>query len=247
MLSIDYEAALPHLRVKFAEMGLSFTDGTLAHAAAMGITQLVWRNGPIENAHAGERGMRNGLHDGVMFARNTWVFHQALEAVRSTDQYALLSFEDRILDRSLVWPGTRSTLSRFGYGALGDIRKHAKGRVNYLLELEDVYGQGSEDFLLLAGTGALFQQDRFGMPGWEPVVERIMVHLEPRTDPQGYVVEVRGRSCHRQAVWKHSLIQQRLQAAWPRSSSQQPDRMQDSTALVGADEPETQPRAAGRG
>lgn len=114
-MSIDYEAALPHLRVKFAEMGLSFADGTLAQAAAMGITQLVWRNGPIENAHAGERGRRNGLHDGVMFARNTWVFHQALEAVRSTDQYSLLSFEDRILDRSLVWPGTRSTLSRFGY------------------------------------------------------------------------------------------------------------------------------------
>ncbi|MFB8050714.1 hypothetical protein [Streptomyces rubiginosohelvolus] len=176
-MSIDYEAALPHLRVKFAEMGLSFADGTLTQAAAMGITQLVWRNGPIENAHAGERGRRNGLHDGVMFARNTWVFHQALEAVRSTDQYALLSFEDRILDRSLVWPGTNDTLSRFGYGALGDIRKHAKGRVNYLLQLEDVYGQGSEEFLLLAGTGALFQQDRFGMPGWEPVVERMARRL----------------------------------------------------------------------
>ncbi|NEB39520.1 hypothetical protein [Streptomyces sp. SID14515] len=39
-MSIDYEAALPHLRVKFAEMGLSFADGTLAQAAAMGITQL---------------------------------------------------------------------------------------------------------------------------------------------------------------------------------------------------------------
>ncbi|NEB39519.1 hypothetical protein [Streptomyces sp. SID14515] len=113
--------------------------------------------------------------------------------MRSTDQYSLLSFEDRILDRSLVWPGTRSTLSRFGYGALGDIRKHAKGRVNYLLELEDVYGQGSEEFLLLAGTGALIQQDHFGMPGWEPVVERMAMRL--RDEDKEFVSYLAAREC----------------------------------------------------
>lgn len=128
----DYAAYIPLLRDQLRSIGVTFEANNLANATAVGITQLVWRTGPIEHTHAGARGRRNGLHDGVMFARNTWVYHQALQAVTSSDPYALLRFEDRILDRGLVWPGTSGTLSQFGYGALGEIRKYAKKRVNFL-------------------------------------------------------------------------------------------------------------------
>ncbi|MEU1707968.1 hypothetical protein ABZ478_21710 [Streptomyces sp. NPDC005706] len=171
----DYEGALAYARKHLASLGVTAEAGNLANAAAMGITQMVWRNGPIEDAHAGARGRRNGLHDGVMFARNTWVYSQALEAVRSSDQYALLRFEKQILDRELVWPGTSGNLTQFGYGALGEIKKHAKKRIDYLMFLEEQFQR--EEFMLLTSIQGFGASDHFGMPGWEPrvraAIERI--------------------------------------------------------------------------
>ncbi|MFE9925744.1 hypothetical protein ACFYQA_30515 [Streptomyces sp. NPDC005774] len=162
----DYATAISYARKHLASLGVTPEAGNLANAAAVGITQLVWRNGPIEDAHAGARGRRNGLHDGVMFARNTWVYHQALEAVRSDASYALLQFERLILDRELIWPGTSGTLTQFGFGALGEIKKHAKQRVNYLMFLEEKFS--SEEFMLLAAVSSMGGSDHFGMPAWEP-------------------------------------------------------------------------------
>lgn len=167
-MSIDETAAIPLARKHLQSLGVTAEAGNLANAAAVGITQMVWRNGPIEDAHAGARGRRNGLHDGVMFARNTWVYHQALTAVTSRQRYALLHFEERILDRDLVWPGTTDTLTRFGHGALGAIKRHTKQRVDYLLHLEETYPR--EEFWLLAAVGSLLVPGHFGMPRWEPRV-----------------------------------------------------------------------------
>ncbi|SOD91508.1 hypothetical protein [Streptomyces sp. Ag109_G2-15] len=86
----DHAAVMAYARERLSALGVTAEGGNLANAAAVGITEFVWRNGPIEDAHAGARGQRNNLHDGVMFARNTWVYHQALEAVNSPKQYALL-------------------------------------------------------------------------------------------------------------------------------------------------------------
>ncbi|WP_245641244.1 hypothetical protein [Streptomyces megasporus] len=116
-----------------------------------------------------------------MFARNTWVYHQALEAVNSPKQYALLRFEKRVLDRELVWPGTSGTLTQFGYGALGEIKKHAKKRIDYLMYLQEKFSQ--EEFLVLAAFHSLGASDHFGMPAWEPRVRAAMGRLRGQ-DPE---------------------------------------------------------------
>ncbi|GHF35964.1 MULTISPECIES: hypothetical protein [Streptomyces] len=171
----DYAAAMTYARERLSALGVTAESGNLANAAAVGITEFVWRNGPIEDAHAGARGRRNKLHDGVMFARNTWVYHQALEAVNSPKQYALLRFEKRILDRELVWPGTSGTLTQFGYGALGEIKKHVKKSIDYLMYLQETFS--SEEFLLLAALQGFGASDHFGMPAWEPRVRAAMDRL----------------------------------------------------------------------
>ncbi|MGR3932424.1 hypothetical protein [Streptomyces sp. BRA346] len=107
-----------------------------------------------------------------MFARNTWVYHQALEAVTSTEQYALLRFEKRILDRELIWPGTSGTLTQFGYGALGGIKKHAKKYFDCLMYLQEEVSQG--EFLVLSALHSFGVSDHFGMPGWPPRVRAAM-------------------------------------------------------------------------
>ncbi|GAA2654992.1 hypothetical protein [Streptomyces vastus] len=184
---VDYEGAIAYARKHLASLGVTSEGGNLANAAAMGITQLVWRNGPIEDAHAGARGRRNGLHDGVMFARNTWVYHQALEAVQSDHKYALLRFEKRILDRELVWPGTSGTLTQFGYGALGEIKKHAKKRIDYLMFLQEEFQP--EEFMLLASIHGFGASDHFGMPGWEPRVRAAIERI--RGDDPDFVERLR--------------------------------------------------------
>lgn len=181
--SRDHAAAITHTRERLSDLGVTAEAGNLANAAAVGITQFVWRNGPIENAHAGERGRRNNLHEGVMFARNTWVYHQALEAVNSTEQYALMRFEKRILDRELIWPGTSGTLTQFGYGALGEIKKHAKKCIDYLMHLQETFSY--EEFLLLAALHGFGAWDHFGMPAWEPRVRAALDRLREK-DP-GFV------------------------------------------------------------
>ncbi|MGV9394144.1 hypothetical protein ACWDQL_34220 [Streptomyces olivaceus] len=172
----DHKAAITHTTDVLQRLGVSAQAGNLANAAAVGITQLVWRNGPIEDAHAGERGRRNQLHDGVMFARNTWVYQQALDAVTSSDPYALLTLEDRLLDRHLVWPGTARTLKQFGYGVLGEIDKHTKKTINGLMGWRRRLTH--EEFLTLAAlNGLLGAEDHFGMPVWELRVQAAMTRL----------------------------------------------------------------------
>ncbi|MFD5125693.1 hypothetical protein [Streptomyces sp. NPDC058385] len=176
MGEFDHEAAIAHTSTHLRSLGVSAQAGNLANAAAVGITEFVWRNGPIEDAHAGARGRRNKLHDGVMFARNTWVYHQALEAVTSSQPYALLDFEACLLDRDLVWPGTSGTLTQFGYGALGEIKKHTKKAINYLMALQRRFPH--EEFLVLAAlNGLLGADDHFGMPAWEGRVHAAMNRL----------------------------------------------------------------------
>jgi hypothetical protein len=68
----------------------------------------------------------------------------------------------------LVWPGTSGTLSQFGYGALGEIGKHAKKGVGLLRRLQKTLPR--EEYLLLAAEESIDVPENFGMPAWEPRV-----------------------------------------------------------------------------
>jgi hypothetical protein len=194
----DPAKALPVIRQRLEEFGVTYAAGNLVNASALGVTRIVWRNGPIENAHAGRRGERNGLHDGVMFARNTWVYHQALAALTSKDPYALYAFEDSLLDRDLIWPGTHGTLTQFGYGALGEIRRHAKHKIDYLMDLREENPR-DEDYLLLIAAGAMGAEEQFGMPAWQPRVEAAMRRL--RGEDPAFIEHLRTRYNREFQVW----------------------------------------------
>jgi hypothetical protein len=140
-------------------------------AAAHGLVLSVWRNGPIENAHASQpTSRRKALHDGTMFARNTWLTRQAFDILGSDDQFRLYELEDLLLDRDMVWPGCEGSLTDFGWGFLGEIKKHVKQRIDTFSHFERRLPP--DDFLVFAGAPRIgTHDDHYGMPKWSACVE----------------------------------------------------------------------------
>ena len=106
------QAALDWARQSLKERGVFEAEDGLRWAAAHGIVVSVWRNSPVEDAHASRpTSRRKALHDGTMFARNTWLTRQAFDALGSKSRFGFYDLEDLILDRNLVWPGCEGTLT----------------------------------------------------------------------------------------------------------------------------------------
>ncbi|MFJ3616210.1 hypothetical protein [Streptomyces hydrogenans] len=164
-------------RQRLEEMGVFAAEDGLRWAAAHGLVLWVWRNGPIEDAHASRpTSRRKNLSDGEMFARNTWLTRQAFDVLGSDDRYRLYKLEDVILDRDTVWPGCGGTLTDFGWGFLGEIQKHVKKRIDQLAYVEEEVGP--EDFLVFAGAPQIGTHvDHYGMPLWPACVEAALLRL----------------------------------------------------------------------
>ena len=65
-------------------------------ALAVGLVIDVWRNGPVEDMHCGER----GPDDAAMFAESTALHEQAVTALTAGNRpTGLLQFEEHLLDR----------------------------------------------------------------------------------------------------------------------------------------------------
>jgi hypothetical protein len=115
--------------------GIGPDEGTIVSAAAVGLVELVWRNSPLEDMHAGG-GLRGlGPSDGEMFAESV-ALHRAAKAALP-EEFGLLEFEDHVLDRHRPWAAGRRTLQEMGYGSLGAFTKHVRGRTNALLAIRD--------------------------------------------------------------------------------------------------------------
>ena len=136
-----------------------------------------WRNGPIEDAHASlPSKRRKNLHDGVMLARNARLTRQAFDALGSSEPFRLLELEDVILDRGAIWPGCDGTLTDFGRGFLGEIKKHVKRRTGTLMHFEEQLPH--DDFLIFMVAPQLGTHDgHFGMPKWPACVEAAIRRL----------------------------------------------------------------------
>ncbi|MGW1729225.1 hypothetical protein ACWCQK_41145 [Streptomyces sp. NPDC002306] len=200
MTDEDIQKWLTWGRQRLEEMGVFGSPDGLRWAAAHGIVQFVWRNGPIENAHGSmPTKRRKNLHDGVMFARNTWLTRQAFDVLGSDDCFRLLELEDTILDRRVVWPGCDGTLTDFGWGYLGDISKHVKQRTNVLMHFED--DLSSDDFLLFIAAPQLgTHDDHFGMPKWPASVRAAIRRLNGQDE---------------EFLRERSELMERIQAAVP--------------------------------
>jgi hypothetical protein len=150
---------------KWEREGIGPDEDTIMSAAAVGLVELVWRNSPLEDMHAG--GGLRGLSpsDGEMFAESVALHRIAKAALPK--EFGLLEFEDHVLDRHRPWAAGGRTLQEMGYGSLGAFAKHVRGRTNALL------GIRRDGYRLLLGylimvTG-LYGGDHYGMPRWPAI------------------------------------------------------------------------------
>jgi hypothetical protein len=173
----ELQERLAWARERVEELDLSALPEGLRWAAANRIVLSVWRNGPIEGAHGSPASKRRkDLHDGVMFARNTWLTRQTFDVLGRSDEFRLLELEDVILDREAVWPGCDGTLTDFGWGFLGEIKKHVKRRIDTLMYFERRLS--GDDFLIfVASPGLGSRDDHFGMPKWPACVKAAIGRL----------------------------------------------------------------------
>ncbi|MFJ3575881.1 hypothetical protein [Streptomyces rubiginosohelvolus] len=176
-METELQEAVAWGRQRLEEMGVLAAQDGLRWAAAHGLVLSVWRNGPIEDAHAARpTNRRKGMPDGVMFARNTWLTRQAFDVLGSTRQYRLYGLERLILDRDTEWPGCGGTLTEFGWGFLGEIQKHVKKRIDQFTYFEEMLEP--DDFLVFAGAPQIgTHTDHYGMPQWPSCVEAALRRL----------------------------------------------------------------------
>lgn len=176
---IDWTSEEQQLRERY---GLDCdNDEALLQGAAYALMLRAWRNSPIEDAHARPR---NNLHDGVMFARNTWVTHRAARALREVRDESnfplrgLYRLESDLLSRDIMWEGTPGNLQTYGYGALSALPKHVKRCIDtsaFLYETIDSFRHYLVFTVLQAGW--FLHRDHYGMPFWPETVERALVRL----------------------------------------------------------------------
>ncbi|MCL6302969.1 hypothetical protein [Streptomyces kronopolitis] len=166
----DIQDALDWARQRLEEMGVFTAQDGLRWAAAHGLALSVWRNGPVEDAHASRlTSRRKALRDGTMFARNTWLTRQGFDVLGSDDQFRLYELEDLVLDRDMMWPGCEGTLTDFGWGFLGEIKKQVKQRIDMFRHFERILPP--DDFLVFAGAPRIGTHDHYGMPKWAACVD----------------------------------------------------------------------------
>lgn len=137
------------------------------------MVEKVWRNSPVEDAHASRR----GPSDGQMMAQR--VHLQAIAAVelgRRAGPSPVLAFEQYVLDFDRPWHGTTRTAKDFLWGHLGKFRRHVKGQTNSLLWLE---AEGGLDGLL--GFLCLFTRyygsRHYGILAWPRIVAEPIGHF----------------------------------------------------------------------
>ncbi|WP_244315505.1 hypothetical protein [Streptomyces albidochromogenes] len=167
----DIQETLDWARQRLEELGVFATEDGLRWAAAHGLVLSVWRNGPIEDAHASRpTSRRKALHDGTMLAHNTWLTRQAFDVLGSDDQFRLYALEDMVLDRDTVWPGCEGTLTDFGWGFLGEIKKQVNSASTCSgTSRRDCRRTTSSSSPALPGSGPAMTMTvcRNGLPAWK--------------------------------------------------------------------------------
>jgi hypothetical protein len=158
--------------------GIGPDDESVRSAAAVGLVELAWRNSPVENMHASER----GPSEGEMFAESVALQRHAMTALEpftvryysgrtkvTLDDRRIDAFRAHLLDTSRPWAAGGRTLREMGYGNIGAFRDHVKLQVNWLLRLDYEYGYRAVLGLLIGKTGGGcggFGGDHYGMPRW---------------------------------------------------------------------------------
>lgn len=167
------EAEWPRLRAR----GIGGDRDSLISVAAVGLVVQVWRNSPVEDAHASRR----GPSDGEMMAESLHLHAVARGFLEGNATFPFLDFERHLLDLDRPWAGTSRTVKSMLFGHLGRFRQHVKCSVNGLMAIDRAAGR---EAVLRVICVAMPSGDRhFGTPGWDQVVDVAVSRLSCPGDP----------------------------------------------------------------
>lgn len=172
---LDLSAQIPAMEAAAAARGIPVDDPAgLLWPAAVGATQIVWRNTVIEDWHASP----GGLPDGEMLRANAAtvrVVHDALSAGASWREAA-----DAVTAKDRLLPDGR-TLGAYAGKRLPALRREALGQARMLDDVEAAIDRRAA--LLFAVTFTMLSgSDWHGMPVWPARVEAFCRSVEDPDD-----------------------------------------------------------------
>ncbi|MFF2213021.1 hypothetical protein [Streptomyces antibioticus] len=144
-------------------------------AAAVGLVDDAWREGPLDVIHAAG----DGPSDGEIFAQSVDLYRRAraaLVAARDEGPEVLLAFVAVASDVDLPWAGGSRFALRNVSESVAEFVQHVDDRVWFTAEV--MREQGWRAGLLHRATSAAFKTPtHFGMPSWSGVVATAMERL----------------------------------------------------------------------
>lgn len=155
-------------------VNLLVDDATSRWCAAIGATQRLWRNGPLEDVHAG-LGKAGGITDPDMMRANIITTRHVAAAISSHCDWRQLAIELTDADRPIGEVG----LSEFvGRPNVAKLRRHALAEAKLL----DIFAGNGWEWLrtYLGCSGSMVEW--FGVPWWP---EHIDIFLSDVTDADG--------------------------------------------------------------
>ncbi|MET9547612.1 hypothetical protein ABZY36_20265 [Streptomyces sp. NPDC006627] len=147
----------------------------LVSAAAVGLVDDAWREGPLDAIHAAD----GGPSDGEIFAQSVDLYRRAraaLVAARDDGPKKLLAFAAVASDVDLPWAGGSRFALRTVQEDVTEFVRHVDNRVWFTSEV--MREQGWRAGLLHRAVSAVVKApDHFGMPGWPDTVGSAMERL----------------------------------------------------------------------
>jgi hypothetical protein len=153
----------------------------LLWATAVGVTNVLWRNSPLEDWHAGPHSL---ISDGEMMRANAATVRMIRQrlAMAGTDWSGLA---DAVTDAGRVLPDGR-TLRQLAGRRLPALRRHAVRHAEVYARMQDA--DGARAALMLAAAQGVFHGSRWhGMPRWPNVVQAFCRAVDNPADPHWQV------------------------------------------------------------
>jgi hypothetical protein len=148
--------------------GVLADNGVRARAAAVELTNMLWREGAEDIHHL--------LSDGEMWWLNIQVYWRALTTVQS-GKVDWLAAARRLTAGTMRAPSGSTLIGVIGPQLLKQIRQHAEKRAIQGVMVQKV-AWSDDTITLLAATAVQFRRDWFGMPWWPALVDAALEHRE---------------------------------------------------------------------
>ncbi|MEU0697782.1 hypothetical protein ABZ349_27885 [Streptomyces niveus] len=147
----------------------------LLNAAAVGLVEDAWREGPLDDIHSSDE----GPCDGEIFAQSVDLYRRARAALVAAEEdgpEVLLAFVAIASNTDLRWAGGSRFSLRMTSESLAEFVQHVDDRVWFTTELMRQHGWRT-GLLHRAASATVKAPNHFGMPGWPGTVASVIEHL----------------------------------------------------------------------